>query len=350
MISHADRCYAVELIDEAVTAGARQGKACEILEISVRTYQRWTQDKAVLRDGRPGAQRPVPSNKLSAEERAEILAVSNSPAFRSLPPSQIVPALADEGRYLASESSFYRVLREADQQHHRGRSEEPRRKAPSTHSAVGPNQVWCWDITWLPGPARGLFYYLYLIMDLYSRKIVAWEIHETEASDLAAGLVRRACLSEGIAAQPLVLHSDNGSPMKGASMLETLRRLGVTASFSRPRVSNDNAYAESLFRTCKYRPDYPVNGFATIEGARDWVLSFSRWYNTEHKHSGLKFTTPEQRHTGEATAILEHRQQVYREARSRHPNRWSGDIRNWELPEKIWLNPEKEQPELNQAA
>jgi len=350
MISHADRCYAVELINEAVVAGARQRKACEILEISIRTYQRWTQNEAVLRDGRPEAYRPVPANKLSAEEREAILAVSNSPVFRSLPPSQIVPALADEGRYLASESTFYRVLREADQQHHRGRSEAPRRKAPSTHSAVGPNQVWCWDITWLPGPARGLFYYLYLILDLYSRKIVAWEIHETEASDLAAELVRRACLSEGIAAQPLVLHSDNGSPMKGASMLETLRRLGVTASFSRPRVSNDNAYAESLFRTCKYRPDYPVNGFVTIEDARDWVLSFSRWYNTEHKHSGLKFTTPEQRHSGEAAEILEHRKQVYRDAKLRHPNRWSGEIRNWELPEQVWLNPEKEQPELNQAA
>jgi len=350
MISHADRRHAVELIDEAVTAGARQRKACEILEISVRTYQRWTRGAAVLSDGRPEAQRPVPANKLSPEEREEILAVSNSPVFRSLPPSQIVPALADEGRYLASESSFYRILRNADQQHHRGRSEEPKRKAPSTHCAIGPNQVWCWDITWLPGPARGLFYYLYLIMDLYSRKIVGWEIHESEASDLAARLVRKAYLAEGMVTQPLVLHSDNGSPMKGSSMLETLRRLGVTSSFSRPRVSNDNAYAESLFRTCKYRPNYPVNGFATIESARQWVLSFSRWYNTEHKHSGLKFTTPEQRHTGEATAILEHRQQVYREARARHPNRWSGEIRNWELPGQVWLNPEKEQSDLNQAA
>lgn len=350
MIRLADRCHVVELIDEAVATGARQHKACEILAISARTYQRWTQGEAVLSDRRPGAQRPVPVNKLGPEEREAILAVSNSPVFRSLPPSQIVPALADEGRYLASESTFYRVLRAADQQHHRGRSEEPRRKAPSTHCAVGPNQVWCWDITWLPGPARGLFYYLYLIMDLYSRKIVAWEVHAREASDLAARLVHRAFLAEGIAAQPLVLHSDNGSPMKGSSMLETLRRLGVTSSFSRPRVSNDNAYAESLFRTCKYRPDYPANGFANINEARAWVLSFSRWYNTEHKHSGLKFTTPEQRHRGDAIVILEHRQQVYRLARERHPNRWSGDIRNWKLPEKVWLNPEKEQSDLNQAA
>jgi len=187
-------------------------------------------------------------------------------------------------------------------------------------------------------------------MDLYSRKIVGWEIHEREASDLAARLVRRACLAESIVAQPLVLHSDNGSPMKGASMLETLHQLGVASSFSRPRVSNDNAYAESLFRTCKYRPNYPANGFATIDEAREWILSFTRWYNTEHKHSGLKFTTPVQRHTGEGAAILEHRQQVYQLARARHPNRWSGEIRNWELPEKVWLNPEKEQSDLSQAA
>ena len=278
MISHFDRRHAVELIDEAVTAGARQHKACAILELSARTYQRWTQDVAVLSDARPSAARPVPSNKLSVEERQVILAVSNSPAFRSL------------------------------------------------------------------------FYYLYLVLDLYSRKIVAWEVHESEASELAAQLIHKACLTEGIVAQPLVLHSDNGSPMKGTSMLETLRWLGVTPSFSRPRVSNDNAYAESVFRTCKYRPDYPVNGFASIDEARAWVLSFSRWYNTEHKHSGLKFTTPEQRHTGVATAILAHRKHIYREAREHHPNRWRGDIRNWELPEKVWLNPEKEQPELNKAA
>ncbi|MFQ5744871.1 MAG: transposase [Acidobacteriota bacterium] len=204
--------------------------------------------------------------------------------------------------------------------------------------------------TWLPGPARGLFYYLYLILDLYSRKIVAWEVHERECSELAAKLIHKGCLAEGITVQPLVLHADNGSPMKGASMLETLRRLGVTPSFSRPRVSNDNAYAESLFRTCKYRPDYPVNGFANIDEAREWVLSFSHWYNTVHKHSGLKFTTPEQVHTGEATTLLAEREELYKQARERHPNRWSGDIRNWALPEKVWLNPEKEQPELTKAA
>jgi transposase InsO family protein len=350
MITPSDRRHAVALIEEAIAAGARKHQACKILEISLRTYQRWTQADEAANDRRPEAQRPEPANKLSPEEREQILQIANSPVYRSLAPSQIVPALADQGRYLASESSFYRVLRAAGQQHHRGRSQAAQRKAPSTHCASGPNQVWCWDITWLPGPARGLFYYLYLILDLYSRKIVAWEVHDTEASDLAARLVHHACLAEGVVAQPLVLHSDNGSPMKGATMLETLHRLGVTSSFSRPRVSNDNAYAESRFRTCKYRPDYPVNGFNTIEDARTWVLSFSHWYNTQHKHSGLKFTTPHQRHTGEAQTILEHRKQLYQDAKRRNPNRWSGDIRNWVLPDTVWLNPEKEQPDLSRAA
>jgi len=350
MTSPTDRRQAVALIEEAVAAGARQQKACEILQISARTFQRWTQGEGVTCDRRPDAQRPVPANKLSEAECEAILKVANSQAFCSLPPSQMVPTLADQGCYLASESTLYRVLRQADQQHHRGRSEAPQRKTPSTHCADGPNQVWCWDITWLPGPARGVFFYLYLILDLYSRKIIAWEIHDSEASDLAARLIRKGCLAEGVVAQPLVLHADNGSPMKGASMLETLRRLGITSSFSRPRVSNDNAYAESLFRTCKYRPDYPVNGFATIDEARAWVLAFTRWYNTEHKHSGLKFITPVQRHTGEASAILAHRKQVYRDAQARHPNRWSGAIRNWDLPKKVWLNPEKERPDLDKAA
>jgi len=340
----------VALIDEALANGARRHRACEVLRITVRTYQRWTRTGEVASDRRPEAERPEPANKLSAAEREAILSVANSPTYRSLPPSQIVPALADAGQYLASESSFYRVLREVGQQHHRGRSEAPRRQTPSTHSATGPNQVWCWDITWLPGPVRGWFFYLYLILDLYSRKIVAWEVHEREASDWAARLIHQACLAEGVVNQPLVLHSDNGSPMKGATLLETLYRLGITPSYSRPRVSNDNAYPESLFRTLKYRPSYPVRGLKSIEEAREWVRTFIRWYNHEHKHSSLMFTTPQQCHSGEADRILEHRRQVYQAAKEKYPERWTGAIRDWTLPEQVWLNPENERLNLNKAA
>lgn len=351
MISHPDRERAVRLIDEAVAAGARKRQACEETGITLRSYQRWTAGgDGVKADARPTAKRPDPRHKLTPEERAKVLEVANCPEFQSLPPSQIVPGLADRGEYIASESSFYRILREADQQHHRGRSDAPKRKAATTHCATGPNQLWCWDITWLPGPARGSWFYLYLMLDVYSRKVVGWEVHEEESSELAADLMRKACLREGINGQPLVLHADNGSPMKGATLLETLRQLGVSTSYSRPRVSNDNAYAESIFRTCKYRPDYPYDGFADVTEAREWVLRFVHWYNHEHKHSGLKFISPEQRHSGQSQAIMANREAVYDAARARTPARWSGGTRNWKLPAQVWLNPEKEDENTEQAA
>jgi putative transposase len=204
MISTPDRKRAVELIEETVAAGARTFMVCEQMGISMRTYQRWTTEGAVKADGRPDATRPAPAHKLTQAERDEVLATVNSPTHKSLPPSQIVPTLADEGRYIASESTFYRVLRQENQQQHRGRSKAPEPKPLNTHCALGPNQVWCWDITWLPGPAKGIFSYLYLILDVYSRKIVGWEVYEQESSELASQLVHKACLREGIAGTPVV--------------------------------------------------------------------------------------------------------------------------------------------------
>jgi putative transposase len=190
-----------------------------------------------------------------------------------------------------------------------------------------------------------------MVLDVFSRKIVGHEVHVAESAELASVLIRRASLAEGLAGSSLVLHSDNGSAMKGSTMLATLEQLGVAPSFSRPRVSNDNAYAESLFRTCKYRPDYPGKPFGSLEQARTWAQKFVRWYNHEHKHSGLKFVTPDQRHSGQDAAILARREQVYRDARNRHPGRWSQNTRNWKLEDQVWLNPERIRPEiLNQAA
>ena len=189
---------------------------------------------------------------------------------------------------------------------------------------------------------KGAFFYLYLILDLYSRKIVGWEIFEAESAEHAAQLVQRAVLAEGCVDQPLVLHSDNGSPMKGATLLETLYRLGVVSSYSRPRVSNDNPFSEALFRTCKYRPGYPEQGFASLQTARDWVQRFVRWYNHEHRHSAIQFVTPHERHEGLDHAILENRKAVYEEAKTRHPERWSGATRNWDPVTEVRLNPAAE--------
>jgi transposase InsO family protein len=252
MISPADRRNAVKLIRVANEAGASLRKACQELQISLRTYQRWCQGGDVKVDGRPQAPRSAPANKLTLKEREEILAVCNQEAYQSLPPTQIVPLLADDGVYLASESSFYRVLKAADQLHHRGKAQAPAVVSkPAAHCATAANQLWSWDITFLASTVVGLFYRLYLVMDIYSRKIVGWEIHENESASHAAQLIRKACLAEGVSERGLVLHSDNGSPMKGATMLATLQRLGVVPSFSRPSVSNDNPYSESLFGTMK---------------------------------------------------------------------------------------------------
>ena len=350
MISASDRKQAVELIEEAVDQGARRYRACEEMGITVRTLQRWTRDGGVKTDGRPGAKRAEPKNKLTPQERQTIVDTANSPQYKSLPPSQIVPSLADKGEYIGSESSFYRVLRDKDQQHHRGRQQEPNRRPLSTHVATAPNQVWCWDITWLGGPVKGLFYYLYLILDLYSRKIVGWEIYEQELSELAEQVVRKAYFKEGVKGKPMVLHSDNGSPMKGNTLQQTLHNLGVQSSYSRPRVSNDNAYVESLFRTCKYRPGFPYKGFQSIQAARQWAHQFVTWYNYEHKHSGLKFVTPNERHTGKDQMVLRQRDAVYAAAKAKHPERWSGETRNWDLPNEVWLNPENVKKESKKVA
>ena len=353
MISTPHRQTAVALINEAITAGARRSKACAELEISDRTLRRWTKHGEVQPDQRPLVLRPDPANKLSAEERAAVLEVCNSTEFASLPPSQIVPKLADQGRYLASESSFYRILRADGQQQHRGGTKPPvRRKPPTSYKASAPCEVWTWDITWMPGPVAGMFFYLYLIVDIFSRKIAGWEVHERESADLAAMLIRQAVMAEGCIAHPLVLHADNGSPMKGATMKVTMEKLGITASYSRPRVSNDNPFSEALFRTCKYRPQWPTKGFATKADAQAWVKSFASWYNSEHLHSAIRFVTPEARHAGFDRATLANRASLYAIARAQNPQRWSGKTRNWQPAGPVWLNPERETsvPEIRDAA
>lgn len=320
-----------------MASGSRLARACETVGLSARTLQRW-QKQGGGQDARLGPRRE-PANKLKPSEREQILKVVNNGENKELSPKQIVPRLADQGRYMASESTVYRILREEGQLKHREPSRPAQRHKPKPYVARGPAEVWSWDITYLRSSVRGLFFYLYLFVDIWSRKIVGWEVHEQESMETASLLMHRSCAQLGVDPEGLILHADNGGPMKGSTMLATLQRLGIVPSFSRPRVSDDNPYSEALFRTLKYRPEYPRRPFASIEEARDWVRGFVRWYNTEHLHSAINFVTPDDRHYGREAEILAKRKRVYEKAHRRHPERWTGKIRNWEPAGEVWLNP-----------
>ena len=339
LTSEKERGKILELISEATISGARQQSACNVVGISSRTLQRWKIGNN-LKDGR-GVQKTPPHNKLSQFEQEQLLHVVNQTKYASLSPAQIVPLLADEGMYLASESTFYRLLSSENQLRHRQPSKPRGLHKVRALKAVKPNQIYSWDITYLSTTIAGLFFYLYLMIDIYSRKIVGWQIYERESSEYASDVLESSCREEKIKKNEVTLHSDNGSPMKGATMLATLQRLGVIPSFSRPGVSNDNPYSEALFRTLKYSPKYPQRPFATLQLARDWVGTFVKWYNQEHLHSGIKFVTPMQRHNGLDEKILQQRDEVYKKARARLPRRWSRETRNWGKIKEVLLNPEK---------
>lgn len=330
----------LQLIEEAVEAGARLQPACKVLGLCARTYQRWRQQEGG-QDRRRGP-KSSPANKLSTGEREHLLQVVNAPEFRDLSPKQIVPRLADRREYVGSESTMYRVLRAEGQLGHRQSSRPARAtRRPREHVATGPERVWSWDITYLRSPVRGVFFYLYLILDVWSRKIVGARVYAEESTELAAELFEATCEQLGVDPDGLVLHQDNGSPMKGAILQATLTSLGVLASFSRPRVSDDNPYSEAIFRTLKYRPEYPQRPFASLDEAQAWVDRFVAWYNTEHLHSAIRFVTPDDRHFGREKVILAKRRRVYKAARRRHPERWSGPTRNWDPVTTVYLNPEK---------
>lgn len=328
-------------IDEAVASGARQEAACQTVGLTVRTVQRW-RHRSGGEDLRCGPKRE-PANKLSEPERRKIIKIANSPEYRDLSPKQIVPRLADQGTYVASESSFYRTLHAEDLLHHRERSQPASGYRPSEHAATGPWQVGSWDITYLKSHIPGMFFYLYLVMDVWSRKIVGWAVHDTESKELAADLVRQIAVESGVDLRGWILHADNGGPMKGSTMVATLQKLGVIPSFSRPHVSDDNPFSEALFRTMKYRPVYPTGGFATVEQARLWVHDFVIWYNTGHLHSGISYVTPNDRHAGRDEEILANRRRVYENARRQNPSRWSRDTRQWERIDIVYLNPAKKE-------
>ncbi len=302
--------------------------------INVKTFSRWKKNPHDKRRG------PLtsPANKLTSEEIIEIIKVSTSKEYVDLPPSQIVPSLADKGIYIASESTFYKILKENSLLHHRGKSKPKTHHRPAPLVAIGPNQIYSWDITYLKSAVAGRFYYLYMFMDIYSRKIVGFKVHESESMEYSSSLVEEICFKENILRNQLILHSDNGGAMKGATMLATLQKLGIVPSFSRPRVSDDNPFSESLFKTLKYCPQYPTKPFVSIEEANLWVSQFAEWYNHTHLHSGIKFVTPASRHDGRDKGILANRKEVYAIARCKNPKRWPRAIRNWNHVERVYLN------------
>lgn len=346
MISLEDRTVRAQDIDIAHRAGARLERACTEVGITVRTLQRWKADGGLRAgDRRPTAVRSAPAHALTAQEREAVLRVANEPRFADMPPARIVPALADEGVYLASESSFQRVLRAHGQTRHRGRAKAPRAsRPPTTHVATAPRELWCWDMTYLPTQVLGRWFFLYLILDVFSRKIVGFEVHDTDDSVHAAHLAKRTALAEGIHAMKdkPVLHGDNGSTFKATTVLAMLHWLSIEPSYSRPRVSDDNPFVESLFRTAKYRPEFPAKGFIDLEAAREWARRFVHWYNHDHRHSGIRYVSPAERHDGRDHDILAKRHELYLQARERNPRRWSRHTRDWSRIDVVTLNPERE--------
>jgi transposase InsO family protein len=330
----------LSLLDEAIASGARLSKACEVIGLTARTIQRWRLQGGG-QDRRRGP-KTRPSNRLSGEERQRVIDTINSREYRDLPPKQVVPKLADKGVYLCSESTMHRILHQEKQHTHRDKARPAAHSKPREYVANGPNQLLSWDITYLRSPVRGLFFYLYMFLDIWSRRLMGWAVHEYECNELAAQLLIQICEEHGLQAlEGFVLHSDNGAPMTGSTMLMTMKDLGVTASFSRPSVSDDNPYSESLFRTVKYRPSYPIGPFKNPDEAREWMEVFDRWYNSEHLHSSIGFVTPDDRHYGRDIEILQKRRELYAQAREMHPERWTGDPRRWHRPRVVMLNPSR---------
>jgi len=332
----------VELITEAQASGARLQPACKVVGLSMRTVERWR--RWPERDDQRRGPTRRPGNALTPSEQSQILAVMTSLRYANVPPKQLVPQLADEGLYLGSESTMYRL-----QRRHALRAKKRMiqrchvTRANMVHRATGPNQVWSWDITWLPTMTRGRYIYLYLVMDVWSRRIVGWTIEDSESAELAAELIKRICRESNVDPRGLVLHSDNGRPMRGNTMIATLQWLGIVPSFSRPHVSDDNPYSEALFRTLKHTPAYPRMPFETLDAAQAWVTRFVTWYNGEHRHSAIRYVTPDERHLGREGDVLGQRLELYERARAANPERWTRDIRNWSPVGIVILNPQPDQ-------
>ena len=282
---------------------------------------------------------PPPAQALSEDERTQVRATLNSERFAERAPRQVYAALLDEGEYLCHWRTMYRVLAAHDEV----RERRDQLRHPPYHKpellATAPNQVWSWDITKRRGPAKWTYFYLYVLLDIYSRYAVGWMIAERESARLAQDLVETSCLRQGIVRAQLTLHADNGGPMRAQSLALLLTDLGVTPSHSRPYTSDDNPFSEAQFKTLKYHPGYP-DRFGSIQDARAWARPFFQWYNEQHYHTGLNLLTPASVHSGQAALIRQQRQTVLQAAYGAHPERFSrGAPVVATLPSAVWINP-----------
>lgn len=326
----------------AQSAADTIGKApvCTALGLSRATlYRRWWQKDISA----PAPKRKPPERSLTEEERSEVLAVLRSERFMDKAPAQVYAELLDEGRYLCSIRTMYRILDDVGEvRERRNQLRHPNYRKPEL-LATGPNQVWSWDITKLLGPVKWSYFQLYVIIDIFSRYVVGWMIAHRESATLAERLIEETCAKQGIEQGQLTIHADRGSSMRSKPVAMLLSDLGITKTHSRPHVSNDNPFSEAQFKTLKYRPDFP-DRFGSMEDARSFCQQFFRWYNTEHRHSSIGLLTPQMLHSGQAEEVIAGRRQVLSEAYNKNPERFVRRPPEPQVPPKeVWINPPEPQ-------
>jgi putative transposase len=310
---------------------------CEALGVARSSYYR--RRRAASRPAAVNRPRHRPARALSPAERQEVLDLLHSERFMDKSPGQVVATQLDENRYFCSERTMYRILaEETEVRERRNQLRHPEYKRPEL-LATGPNQVWTWDITKLRGPVKWTYYQLYVLMDIFSRYVVGWLLAHRESVDLAKKLIAQSCEKQGVEPGQLAIHADRGTSMTSKGLAQLLADLGVDQSHSRPRVSNDNPFSESQFRTLKYMPDYP-DRFGSFEHALSFCRPFFNWHNKEHRHSGIAMLTPHMVHYGEAEEVLARRHQVMLAAHAAHPERFvHGAPKQVQLHQAVWINP-----------
>ena len=316
--------------------------ACEVLGLARASYYRHRPQLesagAPVREPAATSPRPAPARSLSSEERAQVLAVLHEERFQDRSPASVQATLLDEGQYLCSIRTMYRILdQEGESSERRDQLVHPPYQKPEL-LATAPNQLWSWDITKLLGPVKWTYFYLYVILDIFSRYVSGWMVAQRESAELAKRFIEETIGKYQISAGQLNIHADRGRVMTSKPLAFLLADLGVTKTHSRPYVSNDNPYSESQFRTLKYRPDFP-DRFGCIQDSRAFCQQFFSWYNDEHRHSGLGLLTPAMVHFGQAESVLSRRQAVLDDAYQRHPDRFvRKPPKPLPLPSEVWIN------------